>query len=339
MSTTAGVFSETQLVAIQAKADQVWLDRAQKEDYVGQVNVVKAIIAQMTATFGRFLTGAKDRSVEISWVNACDIAATSVTNCVFPTTELSTNADEKVLSQTQQTGFFVKEYDFLDNTYDMEEAVAKGLLQSTKVLDEWWAAAAMVSLNAAKGVNEVAAGKGVVAGTDTYVLPAYWNADLMAYFNRVATINRIVNPYLISGNNLYESVWNAAFETGQSGDQAKQPKFGTLPIYFDLFNVDVANTPDLVTYLIGRGAFAYITKAYYGATPITYMDQKRYSIPSMNLPGVRYDVHYTNECDTDNDFMTHSFKVKTLGDIFLNPVGCTPTRTNDLSFICGEAPA
>jgi hypothetical protein len=198
----------------------------------------------------------------------------------------------------------------------------------------------VAAINAAKGVNEVTDGKGVPVGTDTYVLPAYWDADLMAYFARVAVRNRIRSPYLVSGANLYESVWVAGKETGQAGDEGKQLKFGSLPIYFDLFNIDTANDPDLVTYLIGRGAFAFYTKAYYPPTPIKYFDEERYSMPSYNLPGVRYDVHYTNECcgAEVNDFMCHKWVLKTKGDIFLNPVGCTATRTNVLSFICGAEP-
>jgi len=337
MSITAGVFSETQLVHLQGKADQLWSDRAQKEDYVAQVEVVKAIQAQQTATIGTQLRGKKNRTLDISWINACEIDDSAVTNCTFPTTELSTNIQEVELTQERQTGFKVREYPFVTNTYDIEEVIAKGLLTASKVLDEWWAAAIVTAINAAKGVNEVTVGKGVVAGTDTYVLPSYWNADLVAYFNRVAIMNRIKNPFLLSGNNLFESVWNAARERNQAGDESKVMKFGELPITFDLFNIDTANTPDLVTYLIGRGAFAFETKSFYPATPVKYIDQHRYSIASYNLPGVRYDVHYTNECDSESDWIDHSFKFKTLGDVFLNPVGCTSTRTNVLSFICGES--
>lgn len=339
MSIAAGVFSETRLVNIQAKADQVWVDRAQKEDYVAQVEVVKAVLAQQTATFGPLLQGKKDRTVEISWVNACEMDDTAVTNCTFPSTELSTNMEEKELTTERQTGFTVKEYPLVTNTYDMDEIVAKGLLSASKILDEFWAAQMVAAINSFKGVNEVAVGKGGVSGTDTYIIPAYWNADLIAYFTRVGIMNRLKNPYLISGNNLFESVWNAQREAMQSGDQSKTLKFGSLPLYFDLFNIDTVNTPDLVTYLIARGAIAFYTKAYYSANPIKYFDQSRYSIPSVNIPGVRYDVHYTNECDEDSDWINHSFKVKTLGDIFLNPVGCTSTRTNVLSFICGETPS
>lgn len=339
MSIVAGVFSETDLVNIQVKADQVWMDRAQKQDYVAQVEVIKAIQAQQTATFGSLLTGKKDRTVEISWVNACEMDDTAVTNCTFPSTELSTNIQEAELTSERQTGFTVREYPMVTNTYDMEEIVAKGLLSASKILDEWWAAQAVAAVNSYKGVNEVTVGKGAVSGTDTYIIPAYWNSDLIAYFTRVGIMNRMVNPYLLSGNNLFESVWNAAREAGQAGDESKVLKFGELPLYFDLFNIDSANDPDLVTYLIARGAVAFVTKAYYDANPIKYFDQSRYSIPSQNLPGVRYDVHYTNECDSNSDWINHSFKVKTLGDFFLNPVGCTSTRTNVLSFICGEEPS
>ena len=52
MSITPGVFSETALVDIQVKADQIWADRIQKMDYVPEAEIVKCLIAQTTAKFG-----------------------------------------------------------------------------------------------------------------------------------------------------------------------------------------------------------------------------------------------------------------------------------------------
>jgi len=333
MSITGGVFNETTLANIQVKADQYWLDRIQKMDYVAECEAIKALKAQMTATFGPLLTGKKDPTVEISWINACDVAAQSCTNCTFSGNELSTNMDEKVLTQCEEAVFYVNEGDFLDNVYDFENIVAKGLLAAGKVLDEWWASRAVVALNAAKGVNEVGtASKGVVSGTDTYVLPAYWNSGLMAYLYMTSKVNRFVNPYLISGKNLFESVWTAEQEACCENDALK---FGALPIYFDLFNIDAANDPDYYTYMVNKSAFAFVTKAYYGSTPMKYMDDYRWSTPSRNIPGVVYDVHYKNECTSADGMVTHYYKLKTLGDIFLNPRGCTETRTGLLSFICG----
>lgn len=337
MSITGGVFNETTLANIQVKSDKYWSDAIQKQDYVADCETIKALKAQQTAKFGKFLTGPKDRTVEISWMNACDIDDQACTYCTFSGNELSTNMDEKYLSQCREVVFSVNEKDFVDNVHDFEEAIAKGFLTGSKVLDEWWAARAVVALNAAKGVNEVGDGsKGDVSGTDTYVLPAYWDADLMAYFYLCAKVNKFVNPFLISGKNLFESKYIAQIE---SCCENEAKKFGAFQIYFDLFNIDSANNPDYVTYMIHKGAFAFVTKAYYKSTPSKYMEDWRWSMPSRNIPGVVYDVHYKNECNTSDGGVTHYYKLITYGDIFLNPRGCTETRTGVLSFICGEPEA
>jgi len=336
MSTTAGVFSETQLVNIQAKADQIWLDRIQKMDYVPEAEIVKCVINQTTAQFGA-LKGAKDPQVDVGWINACDVTDGSCTDCTISGSELSTNIETYYLNRERCAEFSVCENDFRDNFFDVDETIAKGFLKASLALDEWWASQVVAVLNANVGVNEVADGKGSVSGTSTYVLPAYWNAELMAYFARVAKGNRFRMPMLISGANLYEQVWTADLE---ACCENKQTKFGTMDICFDLFNIDSTNDPDYVTYMINKGALAFVTKAYYqgktAANPAKYMDQYRYSIPSFYLPGVTYDVHYDNECSGCGDFFTHNFKVKTFGDVFVNPVGCTSTRTGILEFICGE---
>lgn len=335
MSITGGVFNETTLANIQVKVEEVWQDAIQQQDYVAQCEAIKALKAQQTATFGRFLTGKKDPTVEVSWINACDVDDQACTNCTFGGNQLSTNMEEKYITQCREVPFYVSEGTFLDNLYDYEEIVAKGLLAATRELDEWWASRAVVAMNAAKGVNEVGDGsKGDVSGTDTYVLPAYWDADLMSYFYLCSIVNRFKNPYLISGKNLFESKYVAEIEACCENNNLK---FGAFPIYFDLFNIDSANTPDYITYMVHKGAFAFYTKAYYGSAPTKYIDEWRWSIPSRNIPGVMYDVHYTNACNEDDDFHTHYYVVKTYGDIFLNPVGCTSTRTGILTFICGEA--
>jgi len=273
MSTTAGVFTETQLVNIQAKADQIWLDRIQRMDFVPEAEIVKCIIDQTTAKFGD-LKGYKDKKIDVGWINACDVTDGSCSDCTIDGSELSTNIEEYYLNRERCAEFSVCENDLIDNVFDYEEVVAKGLLKASLALDEWWAAQAVAVLNANVGANEVSDGKGVVSGTSTYVLPAYWNADLMSYFARVARVNRMRNPMLISGANLYESVWTAELE---ACCENKMAKFGTMDICFDLFNIDSTNDPDYVTYMVNKGALAFVTKAYYAgksaANPAKYMDQ------------------------------------------------------------------
>jgi len=337
MSITAGVFSESALVNIQVKADQIWNDRIQKMDYVPEAEVVKCIIEQTTAMFGD-LKGKKDPSIDIGWINACDVSADSCTDCTISGTELSTNVDEKYLNRSQCAEFTVCENDFRDNFFNIEDVIAKGFLKASLSLDQWWAAQVVAVLNANVGVNELGtSGKGTVSGTTTYINPAYWDANLFGYFARAAIVNRFQRPMLISGANLFESKFIADFE---ACCENKRGKFGSMDVCFDLFNIESVNSPDLMTYMLNKGSLAFVTKAYYegnsAANPVKYMDQHRWSMPSFYLPGVTYDVHYDNECSGCGDFFTHNFKVKTFGDIFLNPVGCTSTRTGILEFECGE---
>lgn len=333
MSITAGVFSETALVDIQVKMAEIWDDAIQRQDYVAHTDPVKAILANQTANMSG-LKGGKDRTIDIGWINACEIADESCQICTIDGEELSTNVQEVELSTCREAAFKVEEGIFRSNLFDAEEVIAKGFLAAAKELDEFWAATLVAFMNANPGVNAVTNGKGVVAGTNTTIIPAFWDSGLMGYFARVAASNQFVNPFLVSGNNLYESVWNANYERGQAGDESKALKYGSMPIYFDLFNIDSINA-DLTTYLLHRGSIAFAAKNYYNER-VRYMDEHRWSIPSMNLPGVRYDVHYKDSCETEGsyDAMTYQFKLRTFGDFFLNPTGCDSTRTGILTFTC-----
>ena len=124
MSITAGVFSESVLLDTQVMADSVWMDRIQREDYVPQAEVAKCLIEQTTAKLGELKSSSKDKTIQISWINACDVSAASCTDCTISGTELSTNVEDKSLSQTQCAEFTVCENDFRDNFFDMEDVIA-----------------------------------------------------------------------------------------------------------------------------------------------------------------------------------------------------------------------
>jgi hypothetical protein len=88
--------------------------------------------------------------------------------------------------------------------------------------------------------------------------------------------------------------------------------------------------------MIEDNAVAIVSKAYYVPQPKVYFDEKRYSMMSSFVPGVEYDVHYTNECNTNDGFHNHEFKVKLTAGIFNNPAGCDEDNTGVLSFTCGS---
>jgi len=339
MSIVGGVFSETVLKNIQIKADEIWQDRIQKQDQLGDVETIKALKENQTAKITP-IEGRKDVDVEISWVNACDVDDRECNACSMPYTELSTNRETYSLDICREAGFRVNDNDLRDNVHDPEELVAEGLLASDRVLCEYLNIQAINWLNANKGVNAVTVGKGVVVGNDTFVPAHLWDAGLLAYFKRCAILNRFLDPYLISGNQLFESRWNSEKDAGNADGKGDLAKFLTFKNYFDLAVIDTVNTPDLVTYMLSKGAFAMANKTYFGPGITKYMDRHVWSVPSKYVPGLSFDVEYMNACDscyTGNKtaLQAHAFKLVMNAGLFLNPLGCTETRTGILTFICG----
>lgn len=345
MSTVAGVFSETGLLNLRAKADEIMFDDRIKQQFIPQIGLIDGIRAVHTAQVNPKFSQVRDSQgkskkfdVELVWDNACGIEAQDCTVCDFGGEKLSTNAQAYSLSFCKEVQFSVDEYDYVDNELDAYMAIAKGLLRADKLLVEAYAQYVVSVLESNKGVNQMGTGsKGVVSGADTYIASHFWDAKLMAYFARVSSLNRFTNPILLSGSNLFEEymVIQAAIQNAEGKGDAAMLKL--INIYFDLFNIDSVNTPDLVTYLISQGSVAMASRAY---NPDAIEDmgpgQKRYTRQSEFIPEFKYDMFVERECS--NDMVKLNFKTKLLADLFVNPEGCEENNTGILSFTCG-APA
>ena len=345
MSTIPGVFTETQLLQLRAKAAELMFDDRIKQQFIPQIGVIEGVRAAQTAQVlnARFnqikdSTGkTKKYDVELVWDNACGIEAEDCTVCDFGGDKLSTNAQLYSLGFCKEVKFSVDEYDYVDNELDAMLAIAKGLLRADKELVEAYAAYVVAVLGANKGVNMMGTGsKGVVSANDTYILPAYWDAKLMAYFMRVAQLNRFTSPTLISGSNLFEEYLVIAQLMADANGKGNAALLKAMPIFFDLFNIDTINSPDLVTYMLSQGSVAMASRAYNPVNVETTQTFKRWSKVSEFVPELKYDLFYESVCS--NDMVKHSFKTKLTADLFVNPEGCEATNTGILTFLCG-APA
>ena len=333
MSTVAGAFDETLLLNFIVRAEQMMFDDRIKQQYIPRYDVLKVLKNISNARVLQPLSAKKDFDVEIEWMNTCDMVVEENTSCELGGEKSSTNIEQYSLTYERSVGFTVDETDFVDNRFDMEESIAKQMLTADKLLTENLATYSITRLNTFLGENEYTTGKGVVAGTDTTIAAAYWNPELMGYFATVAAVNKFDNPVLVSGFNLYEQVFLAKAKYGNADGKGDATLFGSMPIYFDLFNID-ANNDDPTTYMINTGAIAYANKTYNPDTPqVVNGVFTRYTMKSQ-FGDWYYDVFYKAECTTD-DKIIHKFKLKLKSDVFLNPVGCTATNTGVLRFICG----
>ena len=221
-----------------------------------------------------------------------------------------------------------------------------GLNASIKALDEFWAKQLLVKLKTFTGVNVAPQPFTFDAGLKTTLVPeANYNLKLLANWIQQAKLNRIANPYFIDNGSLFLEMLNAKFQAGNAdgaGDASRLAQLSKL-LYDDQFNFAAAGlTED--TFLIGRNAVAFqtINKVKDQPTVIGGKVQvTTYTVKSLVLPNVKYDVEYTVVCKVVNGKRTyvHTWRLTTNGLIELNPQGCpvvfggqTVTPTGVLSY-------
>lgn len=336
MSTTAGYFDETILNDIRVKAAAISFDDRIKQQYVANYEIIKAIQSVQTANVYSSRARSKDVDVEVIWQNVCGQTVEDNTTCEIGGSKSSTNIEEYCLTYEKVINFSEDEADFIDNEFDIQEAIAKQFLVADKNLTEDFAQYCVSQIEAFRGWNTVTTGKGTVSGADTYIAPVYWNPSLVAYFMRVAKINQFTSPTFVSGNNLYEQMYVAQMNQGNANGKGDAALWNQLKIYFDLFNIDTVNDPLLKTYMLSMGSLALAYRAWNPMNvEVVNGVFSRWQMKSDYLP-FYYDVFYEPECTTD-DLIQHNFKVKLRADLFNNPTGCDDNNTGVLSFVCGNA--
>lgn len=334
MAITSGDFSPTDLQASILAADRMWKDDMTKADFEANVDILNAIRGEQNASLRLLEDGEKDRDVKITWVNNCDavVEATTADDCDLAGIEAGTDTKTYKIENSRMFKFTVDEMDQRTNEISFAETVAVNFLRADKALADSIASFAIPTIEANLGVNTVTAGVGTFnTGTgDTDIAAADWTERIFAYFYRVALMNKMPNPYLLSGQTLFDDKFLALMKEGNSDGKGSANLFRSMRQYYDLFNIDTANTPLFKSYMVNRGSMAFASKNYYGATPIKYKSQDRYSIASRNIAGLRYDVYYTNRCSGNT--IKHDFMLKAHFDYFTNPIGCDDNRTGFLSF-------
>jgi hypothetical protein len=322
------------LPALLLRADDVWAENATRADVTAQVDIVKAIKDNQTARIEEAVRASKDRTHTITWINSCAPTVQNTTNsCTWIDESASTDSDDIALSTTKEAGFREKIDGFRSNQYEYIDMVARNIVARDKALAEAVAAAGLTFIEANLGQQTYDNQGAWTVSTTSNEIPANeWTASLAIKLGIVAKKFKFFAPYLISGENLYTEYMQARLSQANADGKGDWAMFGQLPIYFDLTNIDSANSPDYKTYMLDRGAAAFINKAYFNSTPQEIMGEAsrlRFTYESKFIPGLFYDVEKTTKCDTD---VYEYWKMTCKYGYFLNPTGCTATHTGILAF-------
>jgi hypothetical protein len=305
-------------------------------DLIADVITAKAVLENQSVNFTE-ITGTKNQELRVEWLTKCDISVGACSDdCTIDGADAQPQCKDYEIGCLYETEFKVPLRAYRDRTIEMQQSIAFQKLAHMMALDERIAQYVIAGLVTNAGDNLFPGGVGDADPGITYIAPQYWDDAIWGYFDQVRRLNKFRNPYLITGNNLYQLLFNRPLESANAqGGAANVRKINTLRVYQDPENIE-AHAPGQ-TFLVHKTAVALLNKAWNKINPINAEVKAgqywEWSEESKNLPGVFYDFTMKETC-SGNDFY-QAFKIKFHGLFAANPFPCHDDNTGVLVFECG----
>jgi hypothetical protein len=339
------------LTAIYYSAEGVFADGQKKSDYVAEVNAAKAIIENTTSTIKLIDNANKPRTARVYWSKLCNITVgdcedTPIDECAITGQDADAACEDYTIEGCLHASFNVDEALYVGSNLNFNDVIADNMLLTMKALDEKVAQFIIAKVDSFSSANlhtTVGIGCPSVLPSNwavTNIDPAYWTPDIMAYFLKVARINKFDNPFLLDGDNLYTQMFKAMSEAGNADGSGAKVKLMKMKYYEDMVNMAIVNPSTSKTFMINRGALAFKSYALWDGISMTNPKEHgagkfKFSIASKNIPGLKYDVYTESVCS--GPYEKHKFLLKTNLDVFNAPVGCN-AGTGVLEFACAACP-
>jgi hypothetical protein len=325
------------LATIQAKLEEKWTNPITNIDLIARADAAKAVLENQTVSFGELQSKDKKLVVSVEWQTDCEGETEDCTDdCTISGDDATPECKEYEVACLQESSFKVADRAYRERTITSQDSIADLLGRRMKLLDEWIAAYVLTGIHTNVGTNVYTGAPGTVAGTTTTIGAGDWNDNIWGYLALVEKMNQFSNSYLISGYNLFQLIYNRMAEFANADGKGNVNKMGFLQnrVYFDPFNVESDFSAH--TFMLHKNAAAFIGKAWYplgGANAVELVPgQMAYSLNSLNLPGIVYDVFTQRTC-LSNEYYT-AVKVQLHGLFATNPSPCSATNTGMLQFVC-----
>lgn len=340
MSITAGTFSCANLAAIHKSIQLAWQDSAVAKSLVINSDAAQAFVAQNANIELMELQDTQlNNTVKVFWADFCDTDTAAAGTVCSTRTGVKSGADCKdyTLGISREKSFaVVLDINGRAHNVSPEMQYEVAFKKTMKTLDEYFTKQLITKLDTYIG-TPAAAPAGTTLDTDTIYVPAQmWNADLFMKLTLFAKKEGMQMPWLLTGENLWLPYQNAGFN---QIDSTGKVKMATIPTYFDVFNVEEVS--EKTTYLIDKGAVAFVSKNYYPEVAIEQIGSgfahELFSVPSLSIPGFRYDVIKKRTCVDST--VVETFTMVGRCDLLQNPLGCDADKTGVYKFVCGDVPA
>lgn len=325
------------LAEVQVQADAVWTDPIKNIDLIASAEAARAVLTNQQVKIGDLQDKNKKKIVAVEWLTACDASIDSCSDdCIIDGDDATPECKEYEITCLGESTFKVFDRVYRERTIDAQASIAFNLERRKKLLDEWIAQYILSGLLANAGTNAFTGLPGTVGAAVTTIPAIAWNDNIWGYLAMVSRMNKFSSPYGVTGNNLFQLIYNRLAEFANADGKGNVNKMGDLRnrVYLDPENVETI-APGY-TFLLHKTAVAFANKAWYpqgGANAVQLTaDRMAYSDASRNLPGIMYDVFTERGCSS-NDYYT-AFKVQLHGAFLVNPTPCSETNTGILGFLC-----
>jgi len=321
------------LAAYQGQLSEHWSKPQTDVDLEPNAEAAKAVLEGYTPNMTE-ITGKKKRTISVEWLTACDLETQDCSDdCTITGEDADPMCQEYEIECLQEISFKMPVREYRERTIEFSKAYDFNMSMRMKAMDEWIAKYVVTGLLANAGTN-VFAGIGTVVGTTTTIPAAFWDDNIWSYFNMANLWNKIKDPTLLSGNLLFQYLFNRQHESMTDAGKAAMSKIGTINrIYQDPFNVETY-APG-TAFIWNRNAVAMLNKAWNPLGPknaISFADITMWSEKSRYLPNIVYDIFAQETC-VGNEFYLAT-KIQLHGVFAANPAPCDEGNTGILAFEC-----
>lgn len=323
----AGSFSASALQELRIAQEAMFAGGAKSNDefnFYGSTLLKQ--IENQTATTSLLNQPGIDQDVVVYWLKSCnDTAATSTVSdeCGISAPELESTSKTYTISTRKSFGFTIDREKLRTNHLSLEDQIAKGQLKAKAVLANAMNAGLITYLSAQADTPITGGvGSGTISGSTITFPAAQFTADLYGQLQLIALRHKMQDKYVANGDNFF-NLWYASQYAGPGAASNDAAKFNAIDSSWDPISFASASK-SASSFMVDNNAVVFASKNRFAAEPVELKldsgTQTRYQEDSMFLPGVSYDVVYTQSCvggsikDTWTYFANYDF--------FTNPEDC-----------------
>lgn len=326
--------STVTLQKINLEVEEAWADsQAATDNAALDTATIDTLVARqqgMLAPASAVITDpSKDYDLEVYWPNFCDESAVDCTTdaCTdFNFNQAGVEKKSYKIAQCIEDKFSINEQDFWKSWMNKDGFIAKNINQKITNMLNRLNYKALVFLHATAGLNKGGQFTANVSGQYEISGALFNSTNVITKMLYDAQVSRVLNPFILDGKNLWETVLNARLNqpNGEGkGDANRAALFGNVihdPMGFAKLG-DVTNS----TFLVSPTAYHFAHKNYIqNAVPVwdEASNKWKYSI-ELGRYGAKIDVFMQRVCvDANKDLYKYNWLFKLHYDFFANPFGC-----------------